>query len=338
MPKRRRSLKRAQSQTAISARWCEKKDFHSKEVFSDDDFGDENNAKWCENGGEVFNNQHDFLEKLDLPSIGDLFGLCKNECGSRKLTTLLYIILRFLGHQWRNIDDIFRQIGAYRCETAHKWAEIFLSGDFETFIDDDRGGKTSDSFYDTFPELEVEAKSFVADACGRKSADFTVSDLAKFIDNRYYEITQTSKTEDQLIRSETSCRVDLRRWGAKFDKNNQRPYFEGHERPDVVVHREQFISYFLKRKDHYYTIQDDDMATWQTPTKKPCILIFHDESTFRSGDVSHKRWIINEQASFFSKGKGRSRMISDFLVCHPSGPFFSLSESEFEEASKAYPN
>ena len=183
----------------------------------------------------------------------------------------------------------------------------------------------------------MEAKSFVADACTRKSADFTVSDLAKFIDNRYYETTETRKTEDPLIRSEASCRLDLRRWSAKFDKNNQRPYFEGHERPNVVSHRQQFISYFLQRKGHYYTIQDDDMATWQMPTQKPCILIFHDESTFRSGDVSHKRWIINEQASFFSKGQARSHMISHFLVCHPSGPFSSLTQSEFE-ASKVYPN
>ena len=68
-----------------------------------------------------------------------------------------------------------------------------------------------------------------------------------------------------------------------------------------------------------------NMATWQMPTQKSCILTFHDESTFRSGDVSHKRWIINEQASFFSKGQGRSHMISDFLIYHPSSRFFSLS-------------
>ena len=31
-------------------------------------------------------------------------------------------------------------------------------------------------------------------------------------------------------------------------------------------------------------------------------------------------------------------MISYFLVCHPWGPFFSLTESEFNEASRVYPN
>ena len=164
-----------------------------------------------------------------------------------------------------------------------------MSEDFEVFINGDRGGKTTDSFYDIIPVLEIEAKLFVANAYIRKLADFIVSDLAKFIDSRYYKVTETTKIEDQLIRSEAICRLDLRRWGAKFGKNNQRNYFEAHERRDVVAHRQQLISYFLKCKGHYCTIQDDDLTTWQVPTQKPCILIFHDESTFRSGEVSHKR-------------------------------------------------
>ena len=129
-----------------------------------------------------------------------------------------------------------------------------MSEEFEVFTDDGRGGKTTDSFYDTFPELEIEAISFVADACTRKSADFTASDLAKFIDSRYYKITEIMKTEDQLISSDASCTLDLRRWSAKFDKNNQRPYFEGHVRSDVVAYTQQLISYFLKCKDHYYIL------------------------------------------------------------------------------------
>ena len=88
-----------------------------------------------------------------------------------------------------------------------------------------------------------------------------MTDLAKFVDDKHYELTKTTKSNAELIRSETSCRLDLRRWGPKFEKNTQRPYFEAHERSDVVEHRKQFISYFLKRKDNYYTIQDDDTPT-----------------------------------------------------------------------------
>ena len=165
-----------------------------------------------------------------------------------------------------------------------------------------------------------------------------MTDLAKFVDDKYYETTKTTKSNAEVIRSETSCRLDLRRREAKFEKNTQHPYFEGQERSDIIEHRKQYISYSLKRKYNYYRIQDGDTPTWQIPTQRPTVLIFHNESTFYSGDVSHKRWIINEQASFFNKGQGRSHMISDSPVCHPSGPFFSLTESEFNEASRVYPN
>jgi hypothetical protein len=49
MPKRARSLKRAQSQAAISARWSEKRVCHGKEEFSYGDFGGEMNRKVFEN-------------------------------------------------------------------------------------------------------------------------------------------------------------------------------------------------------------------------------------------------------------------------------------------------
>ena len=52
------------------------------------------------------------------------------------------------------------------------------------------------------------------------------------------------KTENDLMRLERSCRLDLRRWGAKFEANSQRLHFEGHERDDVVMYRNEFNNYF----------------------------------------------------------------------------------------------
>ncbi|CAF3196935.1 unnamed protein product [Rotaria socialis] len=279
----------------------------------------------------------DFKSRLDVHSIADIFELCNVECGSRKISTLLYMTLRYLGHKWRNIDLFLRSVGGYTCQVAHGYAEIFLNGDISELESEKRGGKRFDSFYDLFPELEDEAKSFAIESCAKKSADFTTHDLAKYIDTRYYDVTGTTKTNDALIRSSESCRLDLRRWGARFLPNSQRPYFEGHERDDIVKHRSEFVSYFLTRKDRYYTISDDEQPKWNIPKQKPCVLIFHDESTFKSGEVSAKRWVVDGRTPFFSKGSGRSHMISDFLVQHPSGPFFSLSKKEYEEAVKRYP-
>lgn len=71
-------------------------------------------------------------------------------------------------------------------QTSHKWGTIFINGDYEEFSNDLRGGKQTDSFYDTFPDIETDAKIFVVEACSRKSAEFKASDLAQFIDTKYY--------------------------------------------------------------------------------------------------------------------------------------------------------
>ena len=63
----------------------------------------------------------------------------------------------------------------------------------------------------------------------------------------------------------------------------------------------------------------------------------HDESTYRSGETAAKRWIMNDSASFYNKGKGRSIMCSELLIMHPSGPFFWLTDKEYAQALKKYP-
>ncbi|CAF3053204.1 unnamed protein product [Rotaria sp. Silwood2] len=57
---------------------------------------------------------------------------------------------------------------------------------------------------------------------------------------------------------------------------------------------------------------------------------------FRSGEVSLKRWFFEENTAFFSKRRGRSHMVSNFLVQHPSGPFFELNENEWKQAIAKY--
>ena len=54
----------------------------------------------------------------------------------------------------------------------------------------------------------------------------------------------------------------------------------------------------------------------------------------RKWDVRVKRWLMDTSSPFFNKGGGRSLMISDFLVQHPSGPFFQLNEKEWTDAVK----
>ncbi|CAF3154222.1 unnamed protein product [Rotaria sp. Silwood2] len=337
--------RRSKGQNAVGRRWS------SVQVSSSNESSNE------EYSMDIDDKELPFNEKLFLIDIGDLAEMCKSKCDTKYLSTLLYMSLRYFNIKWEDVNEFLKNIGFMTAETSHKWATVFIKGDYEEFSNDLRGGKQTDSFYDTFPEIEADARAFVVQACSQKSADFKAADLAQFIDTKYYELTRIEKrTEDDLIRSERSCRLDLRRWGAKFEANSQRPYFEGHERNDVVEHRNEFINYFLTHKDFYYTITDGDTPMWNMPTQNPprilickcsnrsffniiaimlflCLpLLVHDESTFRSGEVSSKRWFFKENTPVFSKGRGRSHMVSDFLVEHPNGPFFELSEDEWKQA------
>ena len=56
---------------------------------------------------EESGDESDFIYKLDLPTIGDLFQLCNGTCGFREMSVLLYMLLRYLGHKWEQINDIF---------------------------------------------------------------------------------------------------------------------------------------------------------------------------------------------------------------------------------------
>ena len=214
-------------------------------------------------------------EKITLNEISDLFELCKSECPLKYISVLLYMSLRHFGVTWQDCNHFLVQIGASTAETAHKWAKTFTHGDFDEFFTEGRGGNRMGDFYDLFPEIETNAKLFTLESCSRKSADFTSTDLAQYIDEQYYSITQSVKGDNApLVRSPQSCRLDLRRWGARFESNGNRPYFEGHERSDVVDHRSKFIEYFLARKDHYYTITEGVTPMWTVPTKSPPIVLF----------------------------------------------------------------
>ncbi|CAF4333851.1 unnamed protein product, partial [Rotaria magnacalcarata] len=263
----------------------------------------------------------DFQAKISIENIADVFELCQATCPVRYLSVLMYMSLRHLGIKWTDSDNILRQIGAFKSETSHKWSKAFLSGDFDEFVSENRGGKHSPDFWNYFPEIEISAKQFTLERCSQKVASFTSMDLALFIDTAYYEtIGITKDTDSELIRSVSSCRNDLRRWGATFKENGARPYFEGRERQDVVEMSD-----------------DPQLPGWQVPTKQnPSIILFHDESTFKSEEVAPKRWFFGDSAPFYSKSKGRSNMISDFVVAHPSGPFFSLNPAECARALQKY--
>ena len=73
--------------------------------------------------------------------------------------------LRYFNIKWEDINRLLKDVGFMTAETSHKWATVFIKGDYEEFSNDLRGGKQTDSFYDVFPEIEADAKAFVVQPC-----------------------------------------------------------------------------------------------------------------------------------------------------------------------------
>ena len=125
----------------------------------------------------------DFNSEHILNDVGDLFTLCSQEGNRKYLSTKIYMLLRHLNKPWREIDQILASIGATSCETSHNWSKLFVHGDFQDFTNENRGGKRSDSFWDMFPDLEVEARAFVVQECSERGSAFTVNDLGNLLIN-----------------------------------------------------------------------------------------------------------------------------------------------------------
>lgn len=263
MPKSRKQRKH--NIDAIRQRW-------SREAASDESSNASMHEFFHENLDDSFDDL-DFRHECIIDEIRDVFSFCKEQVNNRFLSVLLYMSLRHLNHSWREIDSFLSKIGGMTAKTAYKWSKILVNQDFDAFIGDDRGGKRIDGFWDSYPDLEIEARQFLVEQCSKKESSFTVDTFAKFIDERFYEMNDTIKNDLTLVRSIDSCRLDLRRFGATYTSNKNRPYFLGHERDDVVEKRKEFVAYFIENKDRFYGITAEKIPCWITPKFSLIVLI-----------------------------------------------------------------
>jgi len=134
-----------------------------------------------------------------------------------------------------------------------------MSGDFSSVYKHGRGGKRNHGIYDFYPELEDSARAFAWTETSKKASNFTVKSLALFITSEYKNLSgDKNLNQDVLVRSISSCREDLIRWGCTNGENKQMTYAKRHEDPEVVEYRKKFIEEMKMKKDLYYTVCLDD--------------------------------------------------------------------------------
>ena len=207
----------------------------------------------------------------------------------------MYLIVRKCDVHFEKTRSILQTVNLLSIPHCHSWLTTFIDEDFNALciMRDDRGKYRRNQFYETFPFLESQAKSFAFQSATSKTCRFDIYKLASFVNERFKELypieAEAFRQEKPfgMIRSVESCRVDLISWGAKWDKNKNRPYFEGHEREDVVTSRNKFVNQFLNNKEMYFSTRRDELGWpyWVIPSSlKKRIVLAHDESTYRSGE------------------------------------------------------
>jgi len=123
--------------------------------------------------------------------------------------------------------------------------------------------------------------------------------------------------------SEETCRKYMHIWGYKYDEKRKDVFYDGHERPDVVQYRKEWLkrmfNYKQLMKDYNGEMLDEIIEPQLQPDEKEHVIITHDESHFYANEGQKKLWIQDGEDILRPKYQGRSIMVSDFLcACHGS--------------------
>ncbi len=141
-----------------------------------------------------------------------------------------------------------------------------------------------------------------------------------------------------VIRPRTA-RLWLNKLGYRYTDIKKGVFLDGHERPDVVEDRGQFLGELERLSPYLVEFQEDGSMVPKEyppdcavggPNRRPCILITHDESTFSANDGNHQAWLMKGHAFLRPKSRGKGIMASDFLLPWKRLNLFHLRKEERE--------
>ncbi|EFP79179.2 uncharacterized protein PGTG_05500 [Puccinia graminis f. sp. tritici CRL 75-36-700-3] len=119
-------------------------------------------------------------------------------------------------------------------------------------------------------------------------------------------------------------------------------YFDGHERPDVVLSRKKYVDDYLllRQRSRKYGGENFEISTEIDPEilvhMKETIFIFHDKSTIHAKERPSKTWLLPGTSELRSKSSGRLVLSKDELEKLKTNNSNNRLESE-DAATIIYP-
>ncbi len=121
--------------------------------------------------------------------------------------------------------------------------------------------------------------------------------------------------------SEKTCQNYMHLWGYKYDERKKGVYYDGHEWPDVVSYRKEWLKRIFKyqkyMKDFDGDMLDIVLELQLKSEEKELVQITHDECYFYANDEQRRIWMREDEDILRSKHMGCSIIVSAFLcLCH----------------------
>ena len=259
---------------------------------------------------------------------------------TRRMMAVL-LMESFKKRQKMQVVDAAREAGSitgYNERTVRKYRDEFFSNKGE--LEESKRGKYKRFCIYHDEEINHKAAAWMREHSFQKGApNMTAYVFCEWVNN---DLLTTSHLPPQYPRSisvSTAIRW-LKHLGFKPRSHKKGVYIDGHEREDVVKHRETYLKSMCDlRKSHKPPSPcSDDASRVQDRSnedKKTLLLISHDESIYNSSEGQMGMWAEEDHPAILPKTKGRGIMVSDFITEHQG--YLILSSEEHKQAKRSFP-
>jgi hypothetical protein len=222
---------------------------------------------------------------------------------------------------------VFGKDGAsYRARTIRDWGQHFCEHLELPELRQGKFQKTKSLIDDE--DVKAACRSYL------RSVKPDLRDAASFRKWVNSDLKSACAFNYDLSISERTARTWLTKLDFNFEVYRQgSTYVDGHERPDVVNHRNRFVEVMEKWQRRMESYVGDQMEVVMAPdlglSESRVVLVTQDESIFQAHDGQRRIWQEKDKKTLRPKGEGASIMVSGFLCpCHG---LLRLSDEEASE-------
>ena len=220
--------------------------------------------------------------------------------------------------------------------TIRRWVADFVSNGGE-FSDSRQGHYIRNNTMMTNEDLCERARVYVREnAAQRGRPNLTASSFCHWVNN---ELLPNSVLEPGYPRrvSVETARKWLHELGFEILQRSKGVFIDGHERPDVVQSRVQFLRTMTEcgflRPDNAPTEEavqalPADVPHMSKEEGEKCIVWFHDESAYNTTEDTSTLWGEKGKLPIKPKGRGSSIMVSEFI--EEKDGYLALSDEQYD--------